>query len=97
MKNVFDLLLAVVKLIAIGAGGLGFKSLAGEIGRGLPNGSSPLRRFFGDVLPGRSAAAMGPVTRYTLRCGPRHSLHASMWAPSLVTRFDVGPVTRYTL
>ena len=35
------------------------------------NGSSPLRRFFGAVLPGRLAAEMGPATRYTLWCIPR--------------------------
>ena len=31
------------------------------------NGSPPLRRFFGAVLPRRSAAEMSSATRYTLR------------------------------
>ena len=37
----------VVKDIAIGAGGLGFASLAGQIRRSVANGSLPLRGFPG--------------------------------------------------
>ena len=40
---------------AICAGGLGFDSRAGQIGHSVANGSPPLRRFFGAVLPRRYA------------------------------------------
>ena len=35
------------------AGGLGFESRAGQIGQNVANGSPPLVRFFGAVLPRR--------------------------------------------
>ena len=44
---------SVVKLVAIGAEGLGFDSGADQIGHSVANGSPPLRCFFGAVLPGR--------------------------------------------
>ena len=44
-----------------GAGGLRFKSRAGQIGRNVVNGSPPLLRFLKRaVLPGRSDAEKGP-------------------------------------
>ena len=51
--------------IAIGSGGLGFYSRAGQIGHSVANGSPPLRRFFGAALPS-SGAAMNSATCYTL-------------------------------
>ena len=53
-----------------GAGGLRFKSLAGQIGHSVANGSPPLRHYSkGAVLPGRKEAKMGPA----------NSLHASAY------------------
>ena len=43
----------IVKHIAIDAGGLGFKSRVGLIECSVATGSTPLRRFFGAVLPRR--------------------------------------------
>ena len=57
--------IAVVKDIAIGAGGLGFDSRAGQIGHSVANILPSLLRFFGAVLSRRSIAEMDPVTRYT--------------------------------
>ena len=48
----------MVKDITIGVGGLGFEFRAGQIGHNVTNGV---------VLPGRSAAEMGPAARYTLQ------------------------------
>ena len=56
----------VVKDIAIGARGLGFDSLAGQIGHSVASGSSPLRLFFGPVLSRRLAAEMGHAISCTL-------------------------------
>ena len=42
--------------------GLGFDSRASQIGI-VANGSPPLQRFIGVVLPKRLAAEMGPATR----------------------------------
>ena len=53
--------------IAMGARGLGFDYRAGQIGHSVANGSLPLRRFFGAVLPRRQAVEMCLATRYTLR------------------------------
>ena len=50
--------------ITIDAVDLGFDYSAGRIGQSVSNGSSC---FFGAVSPGRSAAKIGPATRYTLR------------------------------
>ena len=57
--------IAVVKDIAIGAGGLGFDSQAGQIGHSVANILPSLLRFFGAVLSRSSIAEMDPVTRYT--------------------------------
>ena len=48
------------------AEGLGFDSRVGLAGRSSTNGSPPLRRFFGAVLPRRLDAKMAPplVTRF---------------------------------
>ena len=61
----------MVKDIAIGAGGSGFDSRAGQIRHNAANGSPPLQRFFGAVLPRRETAEMDPATRYTLHLIPR--------------------------
>ena len=58
---------AVVNHIAIGAGGTAFDSQAGQIEHNVANGSPPLRRFFGAVLPARWAEEMGPAACYALR------------------------------
>ena len=42
-----------VRDIAIGAGGVRFEFRVGQIGHSVVNGSPPLRRFFGAVLPRR--------------------------------------------
>ena len=55
---------AVMKNIAIGAGGLGFDSCAGQIGHSVANGSPVLRHFFGAVLPRRCATEMGSAAYY---------------------------------
>ena len=52
--------------MSIGAGDLGFDYPADQIGQRVANGSPPLQRFFGAVLPRRLAAEMGPATCYTL-------------------------------
>ena len=44
---------SVVKYIAISAGGLWFESRANQVEPNFANGSPPLRRFFGAVLPRR--------------------------------------------
>ena len=56
----------VDKDIAIGEGGLRFVSRVGQIGH-VANGSTPLRCFFGAVLPWHYAVEMGLATRFTLR------------------------------
>ena len=55
----------MLKGMAIGAGGLGLYSRAGQIGHSVANGSPPLRCFFGALMSRQSAAEMGPATRYT--------------------------------
>ena len=57
---------SVVKHVAIGTRGLGFDSRTGQFEHRVTDGSPPLRRFFGTVLPRRSAAEMGTqlVTRF---------------------------------
>ena len=62
---------ATVKDIALCAQGSGFVCRSGRIGRSVANASPPLRRFFGAVLFRRLAAAMDPVTYYTLRRNTR--------------------------
>ena len=54
----------LLKLIVIGAGGMGFDSRAGQIGHSVAYGSPPLRRFFRAVLSRRYAAEMNPATCY---------------------------------
>ena len=44
---------AVVKDVAVDAEGLGLNSQDGQIRHTVANGSPPLRRFFGAVLPRR--------------------------------------------
>ena len=44
------------KGLASGTGGLGFDYRDDRIGQSVANGSPPLRRFFGSVLPRRYAA-----------------------------------------
>ena len=44
-----------------------FDSLSGQIGLSVTNGSPPLRRFLGFVLPMHLVTEMDPATRYTLR------------------------------
>ena len=51
----------------IGAGGLGFHFRVGQIRQSVANGSPPLRRFFGAMLPKRYVAEMSPATRYMIR------------------------------
>ena len=41
------------QLLSVGAGGQGFDSQAGQIGRIVANGAPPLRRFFRNGLPKR--------------------------------------------
>ena len=53
--------------VAIGAGGLGFDSLAGQIGHSVADASPSLRRFFGTEFRRRKAVEMGSVARYKLR------------------------------
>ena len=55
------------KHIAIGAGGVGFDSRAGQIGHSVTYCSPRLRCCFGIVFPKRKAAEMGPATRCSLR------------------------------
>ena len=57
---------SAVTRVAVGAGGLGFDSRAGQFERSVANGSPPLRSFLSCVVqaPGRGD-------------GPRHSLRAS--------------------
>ena len=52
-----------------GAGGLRFKSLAGQIGHSLANGSPPLQHFFEKscVAPGVMTLRWAPQARYTPR------------------------------
>ena len=54
---------AVVQYNAIGAGGLGFDSPAGQIGHGVANVATFLRSCVALVL----SHGMGPATRYPLR------------------------------
>ena len=49
--------------IAIGAGGVGFDSRAGQIGHSGAKVSPTWQYFFGAVLP---SAEMDPATRYTI-------------------------------
>ena len=56
---------SIAKHIAIGAGGLGFDSRAGQIRHNVANCLSLLQRFVGAVLPRRYAAEKDPATRYT--------------------------------
>ena len=53
--------------IAIDAGDLEFDSRVGQSGHSVVNGSEPLRRFFGSMLPMRKAAETVPSTCYTVR------------------------------
>ena len=91
---------AIARLVGVtgnafvsGAGGLRFKSQAGQIGHSVANGSPPLRksdtvlptaRHRCDisskeaVLPGRNDAEMGPA----------NSLHASAYYSDYTKRFD---------
>ena len=57
---------AVVKDIAISAGGFGFDSWAGQFGHKVVNGSSPQLPFFGAVLP-----------KFSRGDGPPHLVHSS--------------------
>ena len=59
----------LVKDVAVSSGGLGFDSLAGQIGYSVANRSPPLRRFLGAVLSRCQAAEITFATRYTLRRG----------------------------
>ena len=59
-------LVSLVPAIAIGAGGLGFKSWVGQVGFSVAYGSPPLQRFFGATLLRRYAVNMAPATRNTL-------------------------------
>ena len=43
--------ISVVNLISVDPSGLCFDSRAGRVGHSVANGSPPLRRFFGAVLP----------------------------------------------
>ena len=52
LKYVHRPVAQLLKDIAVGAEGLWFDSRAGQIGRSVANGSSPLRCFFGAVLRG---------------------------------------------
>ena len=60
----------VLWLFISGAGGLKFKSLAGQIGHKVTNGLPLLQQFFEkSVLPGSNDSAMTiPETHYTLWC-----------------------------
>ena len=56
----------VVKEIGNGAVGLGFDFWAGQIWQNVANGSPPLQRFFGALLPRRLAPKMDSATRNTI-------------------------------
>ena len=58
-KVKYRLVSSVAKLIAISAGGFGFNSPAGKIGRSLANVSSLLRRVFGAVFSWRYTEDLG--------------------------------------
>ena len=64
----YRLIVAVLKDIAIGAGGCGIEFQTCQIGHSVANGSPPLRCFFGAVLSRRSTAEMDPplVTRFSV-------------------------------
>ena len=49
-----------------GAGGLRFKSRAGQIGHSVANGLPPLRHFFERICV--ATRRWAPPTRYTLQC-----------------------------
>ena len=55
------------KHITIGTRGLGFDLRAGLIGRGVVNGSSPLLRIVGALLPRRKATKMVPASSYAMK------------------------------
>ena len=62
-----------------GAGGRRFKFRAGQIGRSVDNGLTPLGHFERIVLLGRNDAEMGPA----------NSLHASAYYSEYNERFDL--------
>ena len=55
----------VVKNVAVSSGNLELDSRLGKLGRNAVNGSPPLSRFFGAVLPRHQAAEIDPATRHT--------------------------------
>ena len=79
--------------IAFHSRGLGFNSRAGHIELSVTNGSPPLRRFFGAVLPRRCAAEMDPATRYMLRYNTASIMRIFLHVIELLCYLNLGYLT----